>query len=114
MMTSPTGGAVTPNIKDAIGAAWRKAVAAAVGYALAYLARRWHIVLDADTSQAGVMFAVALLGTIYGALVNFAEIHVPKLGWFLGLARQPKFLKVTPPGQANRTLDGVAVEAVRG
>lgn len=98
---------MTPDIKDALAAAWRKMVAAGMGFVLAYLARRWHIVLDADTSQAGVMFAVVLLGTVYGTVVNFLEIHVPWLGWFLGLARQPKFVnqKSVPP----KTLDGQAV-----
>lgn len=100
---------MNPNIKDAVASAWRKAVAVAVGWFLAWLLRRWHIVLDAESSQALVMGVVAVCAAIYGALVNFLEIRIPWLGWFLGLARQPKFIKVTPAGQPNRTLDGTAV-----
>lgn len=100
---------MNPNIKDALAAAWRKIVATAVGAAIAWLARRAHIVLDADSSQALVMGVVALAAATYGTVVNFLELKFPALGWFLGLARQPKFLKVTESGEPNRTLDGTPV-----
>jgi hypothetical protein len=100
---------MNPNIKDALAAAWRKAVAGAVGGALAWVLRRYNIVLSEESTQAFVMSTVVVMAALYGALVNFLEIKIPKLGWFLGLARQPKFLKVTPPGEPNRTLDGAAV-----
>lgn len=79
------------NIRDALAAAWRKAVAGAVGWFLAWLFRRWHIVLDADSSQMLVMGMTALLAVVYGAVVNFLELHIPALGWLLGLAKQPVY-----------------------
>jgi hypothetical protein len=98
---------MTPDIKDALAAAWRKIVAVGVGWFLTWLMRRWNIVLDANSSQDLVMGVVAVTAAIYGALINFLELHVPWLGWFLGLARQPKFVdqKTVPP----RTLDGQPV-----
>lgn len=82
----------TPTIKDALAAILRRTVAVAVGYALTWLARQGHIVLDADTSQMGVAFATAFIAAVYGAVVNWAELHVPALGWFLGLAKAPKYV----------------------
>jgi hypothetical protein len=83
------------NIRDAVAAAWRKAVAVGVGWFLTWLMRRWNIVLDEQSSQMAVMAAVAVTAAIYGALVNFLEVKLPWLGWFLGLAQQPKYRKRT-------------------
>lgn len=94
----------TPNIKDAVAAAWRKIVAVGVGWFIAWLMRRWNVVLDADSSQALVMGVVAVCAAVYGTVVNFLELRIPWFGWLLGLARQPKFLNqaTVPP----KTLDG--------
>jgi hypothetical protein len=78
-------------IRDAVAAAWRKTVAAGVGGFLAWLDRRWGIVLDAESSQAAVIGATAVYMAVYGAIINFLEVKVPKLGWFLGLAKQPQY-----------------------
>lgn len=78
-------------LKDLLGSFVRTAVPSAVGLALAFLARKWGIILDDDTSAQLSMVAVSLAGAAYYALVRFAEAKWSWAGWLLGWNVPPTY-----------------------
>jgi hypothetical protein len=90
-MSQPTA---TPTISDLGASLLRTFVAAVVGGAIAYLARRLHIVLDGPTAGGVVQaFTVAVIG-VYYTVARVLETKWKGFGFLLGLVRQPKY--VTP------------------
>lgn len=75
----------------------RTFVGTAIGTFLTYLGRRWHIVLDADSSQAASMGATAMVIGAYYAVVRVLESKWKGFGWLLGLATKPKYAPVAAP-----------------
>ncbi len=67
-----------------------------VGLGLAYLADRWGIVVDEETSVALGLGLAGLLQTIYYWLGRQLEARFPKFGWMLGNPAQPTY--PTAPG----------------
>lgn len=71
----------------------RTAVPVLVGGAATYAATKWHIVLS-PSSQTGaivVVGAVAING--YNTGVRALEHKWPRLGWLLGIAKAPTYVK---------------------
>lgn len=78
-----------------LGASYvRTFVMLAVGWFVTWLARRWHIVLDADSTQAASMGATAIISALYYAIVRVLENRWKGFGWLLGLATKPKYAPV--------------------
>lgn len=99
-MTEPT--TTAPKVSDLGASILRTAVAAAVGTVLAYLARKWNIVLDGPTADGVVQaFTAAVIGAYY-VVIRLLESKWKGFGWFLGLARQPKYVEVVAGGRAVR------------
>lgn len=67
-----------------------------VGLGLAYLANRWGIVVDEETSVALGLGLAGLLQTIYYWVARQLEARFPKFGWLLGNPAQPTY--PTAPG----------------
>jgi hypothetical protein len=71
----------------------------AVGAALAWLTTRFHVVLDASTSDAVVAFVSAACGAGYYAGARLLEHHVPALGWLLGHPAKPDYAALRTGGK---------------
>lgn len=81
-----------------LGASYvRTFVGTAIGALIAYLLRRWHIVLDAGSSQAAVMGVTGVVIGIYYGIVRALEVKWKGFGWLLGLATKPKYAPVAAP-----------------
>lgn len=81
-----------------LGASYiRTGVMLGVGWFVTWLARRWHIVLDADSTQAATMGATAMISGAYYAVVRMLEAKWKGFGWLLGLATKPKYAPVAAP-----------------
>ncbi len=93
-MTQPTP---LPTTKDLGSSLLRTWVTLIVGAFVTWLARRLHIVLDADSSQALVIGMTAVFSGAYYTLMRPLESKFKVFGWFLGLAKQPKYVD---PGAA--------------
>lgn len=86
--------AETTTVRDQLASLVRTAVPYAVGLVLAFLARKWGIILD-DASSAGLTAGLATLaGTVYYVVVRALEARWPRVGWFLGLAWSPEYRKL--------------------
>lgn len=93
-MTSPTP---APTTKDLGSSIVRTFVATAVGTALAYFARKTGIVFDGPTADGVVQaFTASAIGAYY-LLVRLLESKSRVFGWFLGLAKQPKYVNPEAP-----------------
>ena len=90
-MTTPT---TSPTTVGDLGASLvRPFVATAVGTAIAYLARRWHIALDGPTADGVVQAFTATMIGLYYAVVRVLESKWKGFGWLLGLAKRPKYVE---------------------
>ncbi len=88
-MTQPT--TPLPTTKDLGSSIVRTFVAIGVGTVISYLARKWNIVFDGPTSDGVVQaFTAAAIG-VYYAVIRLLESKSKVFGWFLGLAKQPKY-----------------------
>lgn len=88
-MTQPTP---LPTTKDLGSSIVRTFVATAVGTGIAYLARKTGVVFDGPTADGVVQaFTAAVIGGYY-ALIRLLESRSKVFGWFLGLAKQPKYV----------------------
>jgi hypothetical protein len=103
-MTTPNTPA-TPTTRDTGASLVRTYVALAVGVFLTWLARRFNVVLDADSSQALAFGVTGVVTAVYYTVVRLLESKSKVFGWFLGLARQPKYIDAA----TARTLDGQVV-----
>ncbi len=93
-MTQPTP---LPTTKDLGSSIVRTFVAVGVGTAISYLARKTGVIFDGPTADGVVQaFTAAVIGGYY-ALVRLLESKSKVFGWFLGLAKQPKYVD---PGTA--------------
>jgi hypothetical protein len=81
-----------------LGASYvRTFVGIGVGTLLTWLGRRWHVVLDGDSSQAAAMGATAVVTGASYAVVRALESKWKGFGWLLGLATKPKYAPVAAP-----------------
>lgn len=95
-MTQPTP---LPTTKDTGASIVRTFVATAVGTAIAYLARKWGVVFDGPTADGVVQaFTAAVIG-VYYVVVRLLEKKWKGFGWFLGLAKQPKYVDAGAPAR---------------
>lgn len=78
-------------LRDLFGSLVRTAVPSLVGLLLAFLARKWGIVLDDSTSTQLSMVATALAGTAYYAVARAAEAKWKWAGWLLGWNVPPTY-----------------------
>jgi hypothetical protein len=70
----------------------------AVGAVLAWVARKYDVVIDEDTAATTVVQATGIVIGIYYAIVRLLEEKVaPGYGWLLGAAKKPVY--TPPPGQ---------------
>lgn len=90
-MTQPTS---PPKVSDLGASLVRTAVATAVGTVIAYLAQKWNIVLDEATTVGVVQAFTAAVIAVYYLVIRLLESKWKGFGWFLGLAKQPKYVKV--------------------
>jgi hypothetical protein len=96
-MTQPNTSA--PTLSDLGASIVRTFVALAVGTVVAYLARRWHVVLDAGTSDGLVQAFTATVIGVYYVVARLLESKWRGFGFLLGLTRQPKYVaKALDPG----------------
>lgn len=89
-------GTAMPTVSDLIVSLIRTLVATAIGTALTYLASRWNIVLDATTASGVIMAVTATFVAGYYTVIRILEQRWSWFGWFLGLAKPPKY-PATPP-----------------
>lgn len=68
-----------------------------VGWLLSWAFRRGGFILDENSTQLASQALTVVLTAIYYFLVRLAEKAVPQLGWFLGLATQPKYAPTAAP-----------------
>lgn len=69
----------------------RTAVPAGVAAVLTYLATRWGIGLDEDTSAQIAVGATAVVTAVYYAIVRALETRWPWFGKLLGKAKTPTY-----------------------
>lgn len=69
----------------------RTAVPAGVGAVLTYLATRWGIGLDEQTSAQVAAAATAVVTAVYYALVRALETRWPWFGKLLGSSKKPAY-----------------------
>jgi len=79
------------NVGDYLASLVRTYVPAGVGLLLAYLATRWGIVLDEETSAGLTLGAAGLAAVLYYAAVRVAEARWPWVGALLGWQLQPRY-----------------------
>ncbi len=52
----------------------------------------WFVALGVDVDAAAIEEGlVAIIGALYYALVAWLEPRFPWIGWFLGIAKEPKY-----------------------
>lgn len=86
--------AETRTVRDVLASLVRTAVPYGVGLVLAWLARKYDIIID-ETSAAGLSATLAFVaGSVYYVIVRALEARVPALGWLLGLALPPTYEKL--------------------
>lgn len=78
-------------MNDYVNSLIRTWVPIGVGAVLVYLARRWGVVLDDDTSAQLTLSAVALVTAVYYALVRALETRWPTFGRLLGRKTAPVY-----------------------
>lgn len=83
-------------IRDKFASLIRTGVPYLVGLFLAWLARKYDIVLDGAVSADLAGWAVFLVGTAYYAVIRWAETRWRWVGWFLGLAKPPTYPELPP------------------
>lgn len=99
-MTNPTPAPTTKDLGASIG---RTYAMLAAGAFITWLARRWNVILDADSSQALAIGMMGVVSAIYYTIVRLLEQKSRVFGWFLGLAKQPKYVNSENPDvQADR------------
>lgn len=85
----------TTTVRDQLASLIRTVVPMGVGYVLTLLATHWGIVLDAASSQGLTAGVTALLAAVYYVVVRLLEAKIPGIGWLLGLALPPTYVKGT-------------------
>lgn len=98
--------AETTTVRDQLASIIRTAVPYGVGLVLAWLAAKYGIIIDENTSAAlGAALAV-IAGSVYYVLIRALETRVPGLGWLLGLALPPSYSKPvdSPANKPNGTV----------
>jgi hypothetical protein len=78
-------------MSDAIIGAIRTYVPIVIGAVVAYLAERYNIVIDEETSMALVTALGGLVAIVYWTLVRLAASKLPAVGVLLGYNVQPKY-----------------------
>jgi hypothetical protein len=78
-------------LRDLFGSLVRTAVPYGVGFVLAFLARKYDVVLDDSTSAQLSSAAAILAGTAYYALIRAAEAKWSWVGWLLGWNVPPTY-----------------------
>lgn len=86
-------------LRDYLLSLVRTAVPAAVGGLLAWLASRWGVVLDEQSSAQAMALATAAAVAVYYAIVRALETRWPWFGKLLGSAKQPAYDR---PGLTGR------------
>jgi hypothetical protein len=76
---------------DDITAKIRTLVPAIVGAALAWLAAKFNIVIDEQSTVEGVAFFTALCIGAYHSAVTWVSKKVPVVGWLLGSPKNPSY-----------------------
>lgn len=86
-------------LRDVLASLVRTAVPYGVGLVLAWLARKYDIIID-ENSAAGLSATLAVIaGSVYYVLIRALESRFPGFGWFLGLAIPPTYPKpIESPG----------------
>jgi hypothetical protein len=79
------------NLSDYFLSVVRTAVPAGVGAVLTYLATRWGIGLDEDTSAQVTAGVTAVVIAVYYAVVRALEARWPVLGKLLGSSKKPVY-----------------------
>lgn len=85
-------------VSDYIASNIRTVTGVAVGQVLAWLAVRYGIVIDAQSTAAAILAAGAVTSAAWYALVRQLEKRWPIFGWLLGLAKAPSY-----PGAIDTT-----------
>ena len=85
-------------MSDYIASNIRTVTGVAVGQVLAWLAVRYGIVIDAQSTAAAILAAGAVTSAAWYALVRQLEKRWPIFGWLLGLAKAPSY-----PGAIDTT-----------
>jgi hypothetical protein len=78
-------------LRDRLASLVRTGVPYLVGLGLAWLGRKYGIVLSDGSSAELTAWVGFLAGTAYYAVVRWAEAHWPRVGWLLGLAKPPTY-----------------------
>lgn len=97
-MTSPTA----PSVGDIGASLIRTFVATGVGTAIAYLARKWGIAFDGPTADGVVQAFTAFVIGGYYTVIRVLESKWKGFGWFLGLAKRPKYVESAGPENSRR------------
>lgn len=75
----------------------------AVGAVVTFLARKWGILIDEQTSADLTLALGGLAMALYYTLVRIIEQKVPQLGWLIGLAKAPAY-SPAPAAQPEPTV----------
>jgi hypothetical protein len=78
-------------INDYVIARIRTFVPIAVGAVVAWLATKWGVVIDAETSAAGVSFIAGLAGAVWYQLGSWLATKFSWAGWLLGYPAAPGY-----------------------
>jgi hypothetical protein len=88
-------------MSDGIISAIRTYVPIAVGAVVAFLAERYNILIDEETSMALVTALGGLLAILYWTLVRLAASKLPWFGVLLGYNVEPKYNDASPQTEYN-------------
>ena len=87
---------MSTTLRDLLASIVRTAVPYGVGALLAWLGRKYGLVLSEDASANAMALAGAVAGAAYYSLVRLVETKWPAVGVLLGWKVQPQYPAVTP------------------